>query len=98
MRSLHSSSATLADTGGDMQAKSKEGHVDEAGRSLQHYGYEPQDTPWVPAIATESSPPPVPEGTEDMSEICFRGWAMSHTRYVRIAFDVCVRITLAYVR
>ena len=38
-----------------------------------NYGYEPQDTPWVPAIATESSPPPVPEGTEDMSEICFWG-------------------------
>ena len=34
-----------------------------------NYGYEPQDTPWVPAISTESSPPPVPEGTEDMSEI-----------------------------
>ena len=65
MRSLHSSSATLADTDGDMQAKSKEGHVDEAGRSLQHYGYEPQDTPQAPqmhsAMSHQQTNPPYRE-------------------------------------
>ena len=28
-------------------------------------GYEPTDTPWLPAIASQPSPPPVPEGTEE---------------------------------